>query len=330
MTRVLLISPESTDGDVAAHASAIGSIPHVEVTRRPAPAEDRLAFVLRCAAQLFRHDRHDDIVVTVGPAAMAAAYIGWRGPTVHIPVGRLTAPEARFCGRLARRGTFRLVTSSESIATAAKREVINTDHVALIRPCSSDTTLPSAPLAASRTASREKLAISNDTPLVYLPGISRFGSNHRLALWAANILYFRDPRVRVLTVGGGTQAGFVRRFITSAEMWPAIVDGNVLTEAERAAAADVAICAADGAPDIAPLATLTRSGTPIAGIARTWAREELSAYPARLADGTKARLLARAALEAMERGRTTPPAGMTTESAGRQWFALLRSFARSS
>jgi hypothetical protein len=296
MTRVLLISPDSTDADVRAHAKAIASIPGIAVTPMEAAAGDRLVDAAWMAARLFRQRHAIDVIVTSGISALTAAYLAWRGPIVHLPVGRLTAPEARLVGRLARRGTFRIVTSSPSIARGATRRVINPLHVSVIRPT------PDA-ISTRREEARERLGIAPDQPLVYLPGVARPGSDHRIALWASNILYFRDPAVRVLIVGGGPNEAFVRRFISSAEMWPAIVSDVTLDEADRAAAADVAICGASGAPDVFPLAVLARVGTPLAGMQMTWMREDLAEYPATLAEAPKARLLARAALEALEGDR---------------------------
>ena len=225
-----------------------------------------------------------------------AAYLAWRGPIVHVPVGRVSAGEVGLIGRLARRGTFRIVTSSPSLARHAMRYVINPQHVSVIRPTV-------AAISMRRVEARERLGIAPGQPLVYVPGVARPGSNHRLGFWASNILHFRDPSVRLLIVGGGPNEGFVRRFITSADMWPAIVSDATLDETDRAAAADVAICGASGAPDLLPLVALTRAGTPLAGMQSTWVREELDRYPATLAAAPKARLLARAALEALEGGR---------------------------
>lgn len=293
MTRVLLMSPSSTDADVRRHAETFASLPDVSLTRYEAPPEDRLAYVLRGAAGIFRSRRTIDVVVTVGPAALAAAKIGWRGPIVHIVAGRLTRAEASLGRVVARRKDFRLVTSSAAVARMAMTHVADVHQVRLLRPA------PARP-AFDRAEVRRRLGVSVDAPLVQIVGTARHGSGHRLALWATSILAFRDPATRIALSAGGPRDAFVRRFGTSTAQVQSLVSDPSLTDADLAAAADVALCTADGPPEWSAIAAIQAQGVPIVALRSTWDRERLHGVPATLVDQPMARALARAMLLTLE------------------------------
>jgi hypothetical protein len=321
MTRVLFLSPASTDADVRRHADTIAAIHGVTVAQQLAPEEDRLAYILRSAARLFRGRRGIDLVITVGASALAAANIGWRGPLIHIVVGRLTRTEASLCRGLAGRADFRIVTSSAAIAREAMRNLADVHKVRLIRPTAAST-------PATREEARARLGIGPDVPLVHVPGLPRPGSGHRLAMWAGSILIFRDPATRLLISSGGPGDGAVQRFARNALQSHALITRPHLAQSDLLAAADVAICTADRAPDFAALDALRQAGVPIVGLQSTWDRERLHGLPARLIDDTRARLIARTALEAFDGSPASarqPPGRSSTAAPASEWSHVLQS-----
>lgn len=316
MLRVLLIRPPTAGLDVAAYARSIEALPGVQFSDRITAADDRLPSVFRTAGELLTRRVDCDILVTAGPNALLAAATGWRGPIIHVPIGRLTRLELVIGRRLARRHSFRLITSSPALARQATHAIADARRIRVIRPAP-------VPPRMTRQEARARLGVAEDQPLITVTGVARPGSNHRLAIWAANILVFRDPAVRLFLRPGGVRDGFVQRFVSSAEMWLAVVSDPSLNEAEEAAAADVAICVADGAPDVSPLAAMRHAGTPIVGLRSTWLRERLDTYPATLVAESRARAVARAALEALERGRL--PAETVSAEPDGAWAEVLES-----
>lgn len=323
MTRVLFLSPACTDADVRRHAETIAALPRVTLVRRVMTTEDRLPFILRAAAGVFR-DRHAiDLVITVGPVAMAAANIGWRGPLVHLASGRFSRTEASLGRAMARRPDFRLITSSASVARLGMTHIADVHKVRLLRP---------TPGKARHTRAevRERLGVAGDAPLFHVVGVARSASGHRLGLWATSILAFRDPDARVVLTTGGPRDAFVRRFAESTAQAHAIVADPELTEDDLATAVDVAICAAPGPTEWAALAAFRDRGVPIVGLRSTWARERLQEIPALMVDEPQARAIAREALFAIEsRESATRRDADSRESdyAGTEWSHLLRTLA---
>lgn len=299
MSRVRLLLSATTDLDADAHA-------HWLTTRGGGEVEDVVTrewpLIARAALRLKRRRfDSDDLLVTVGEAALLAASFAWTGRLVHVLGG---APTPTECMRLRRLPAARVVASSVAATQQLSKYGVAADRVVLVAP-------PAGELTPTRADARRRLRLEDDAVVVALPGTIRPGSGHRLAIWACALLAYRDRSWRFLVGERGDEAR-VRDFIgvTTEAGSRAFVRFHEGDEPNAMAAADIALFAGDGVPETSMLHSALRHGLAIAAPRAIVLREHIPADNAFLFDKNKARFVAKAvvlASDAIRRGRVALP-----------------------
>ena len=289
MSRVRLLMSATTDLDADAHVRRL-------VARDGAEVDDVVTrewpLIARAALRLRRRRADsDDVLVTVGEAALLAASLGWRGRQVHMPVGTATASE---CFALRRRPAIRVVVSSASAVDRLMAGGVSSPRVRTVAP-------PHVEEPPTRAEARQRLRIGNEGITVVAPGTIRPGSGHRLAIWACALLAYRDRSWRFLVGRRGDDERATSLIESTRE--PATDpfiryrDGD---EPNALSAADIAVFAGDGVPERSMLDAALQAGLSIVAPRALIARESLSPANVFTYPSQHPRLIARAILVASD------------------------------
>ncbi len=316
------------DTDARACAEFVTNLPRVTVIRRALPVEDHVISIGRAAADTWREDG-GELLHTVGEPALSAGAIGWRGPILHTPCKRVTAGEAKVLNWLGRR--VRVTSVDQALTTSLTRKGVSDFSI-------TDVPVPidQSEFVRSREDLRELLGVGPEEKLVLCPGHITPISGHRLAYWAAAMLHFQNPAVRLLATGRGTRHQALEMLCERNRMQHFLRSARYLSDRELARAADVAIICADGPVEVLPILDLMLERTPIVSSESHRPIRLLTADTACLVDSPKPRFLAQAVLSQLE--NTDPMIASRLdaahsvaslladpEQARRDWIALARS-----
>jgi hypothetical protein len=322
MIRLRIVSSDRVDQDVESHLCTLDTLPRVQIDRHPVPLSNELPLIVRTAAKLWRREQ-PDIAVTVGEAALVATMIAWRGPLVHLPVGRLTRVERSLLRWRGNASHTAAVFSSYLAAGNAIRRGIASEQVRVIR------TAPPATYA-TRDEIRARLGIDSSAICALLCGRIHRRGGHRLTLLTSAALSFRDAGWRVL-IDPGDQGEYVRRFSTNTCVPGTLQLCDQCSASELAAASDVAMVDDGATPSLVAIASAAQHRVPIVSSPRLWQREQLMHVPAMLVADGKARSWAKAAIESvegaqaadMDRLETSLSASHDPRALTHQWLEVL-------
>jgi hypothetical protein len=289
MMHVCFLQSGPIDADAVAHQAALRAL---GATLDVFDIEPQMPLMLRDTARLRRTRSAYDAIVSCGRDAMRVADYSGIDRRVHLLNGSLHASDLGTLRKSVQSGA-RLVTSSAAVYRRIVREVADAFDVNLIRPVFQNVTL--VPDVA-----RTVVGAGTTTSVIYVPGSWHDRREHAMAMWAAGVLVFRDPAVRLLVDGGGND-GVIHRLVKSRGQTASVRVGRPDDWATHVAAADVALCAGDHAPSYAILNLLHRAGVPIVALRQLWIRERLAAQiPATLVEPRRPRFIARAMLEVLD------------------------------
>lgn len=298
MIRPFVLSSATTDLDADAHVDALihrHGGRHIGTVCRDWP------LVARAAARLMRMRDKQSTLIAVGSAAWRAARLGWRGPILCVPTIRAlsTGP-----GLLGRRSNVRVVVSS----LVARQRLANAgwDGTRL------DLIHPTVATPPDRQAARRALHLPDDAITIAMPGTVTARSGHRLAIWTAAILGYRDPAWRFLVSARGDSA-FAREFITASLPTGAMCVIDQADDATLIAAADVALLGGQDEFERSVLDIACRANVPIVACRTLLATENrLPADPHQAFDCFRPRDVARAILNVID--RRADPSPQSSES----------------
>jgi len=210
MPRVLLLSGRDADLQTNRATEVLASRLGDDFSTERAAIGDRgVRNGLAAVRFVRRHAPTIDLVHAFGADALTTAAIGFSGPILYSPI---EFPSRREIGWLRAVSAYRNVQAVASTTTQHKAIVTTggsaPDRCHLIRPG-----VDFANVRRRRDdALRATLGFGPDDFVILANGESTRNATHEGAAWAAGILHFLDPRVRLLLWGHGKRAARIARY----------------------------------------------------------------------------------------------------------------------
>ncbi len=210
MPRVLLLSGRDADLQTVRATDALSTRLGDDFSTERAAIGDRdVRNGLAAVRWVRRHAPTVDLVHAFGADALTAAAVGFSGPILYSPI---EFPSRREIGWLRAVSAYRNVQVVASTTTQHKIIVTSAgaaaDRCHLIRPGVDFSNVR----RRRDDALRARLGFGPDDFVILACGESTKNSAHEGAAWAAGILHFLDPRVRLLLWGHGKRAARIGRY----------------------------------------------------------------------------------------------------------------------
>jgi glycosyltransferase involved in cell wall biosynthesis len=266
MVRVLLLSGRDADLQTVRATEALSlRLGDGFAVRHAAIGDGDTRNGLAAVRWVRRHATGADIVHAFGADALTAVAMGFAGRVLYSPIEFPSRKEIQWLRAVASYRDVQavLATSTQHKAVVTAGGVVN-ERCHLIRP--------GADFAAVRRrrddALRARLGFGPDDLVILLNGESTRGAAHEGGAWAAGILHFLDPRVRLLVWGRGPRGARIARYarnivadqfagVATARIGPGVVYESLMS------AADLVLVSATGPVATLPVAIAMAAALPI-------------------------------------------------------------------
>lgn len=210
MPRLLLLSGRNADLQTTRATEALSRRLGDGFSAMRAAIGDRATHNGLAAVRWVRkHAGTADVVHAFGPDALTVAAVGFKGPILYSPIEFPSRKEVGWLRAVSGHRDVRAV-----VATSTQHKAIVTGGGVADERC--HVVRPGVDFANVRRkrddAMRAKLGFGPDHFVVLACGESTRANAHEAAAWAAALLHFLDPNVRMVVWGRGARAARVARY----------------------------------------------------------------------------------------------------------------------